>query len=304
LEFDFLLESVSAIVVTYNPQVEVLAEELAVLRAQVEHLIIVDNASTNQALEALQKILQSEDVLIVNPENMGIAAALNQGAAKAMSLESCYLILMDHDSIPCKGFVDVLKSEFQSLSKEHKIAAVGPVIVDSKTLYEFPAVRYTGVWRNHIFVEPNCTVFCDHLISSGTFMSLQSYKDIGAFDESLFIDFVDIEWGLRAKSRGYVCAQTNKVQLKHQLGVRMGKFWFGKFFRYSIHKPERMYYIARNPWLMLRNAELPICFRLHEVFYSLIRLLMLVILSDQKVASLVSYLKGTIDGLIGRNFSR
>jgi rhamnosyltransferase len=291
---------VAAIVVTYNPEIELIQEELSALRPQVDSLIIIDNASEFQLLRSLKDILTPADFIVVNESNRGIAAALNQGVEKAISIGARYVLLMDQDSVPDKGLVDTLKQEFEELSLNCKIAAIGPVIVDCYTMNQLPALQYHYFFRESMLVPPDDTILCDQLISSGTFLSIESFNSIGEFDESLFIDFVDIEWGLRAKLKGYSCAMTSKKKLKHHLGDGTKRFWLGRWREFSLHSPLREYYIARNPWLLLRKKDLPLGYRAGEILHSIVRLFLAPMLAEQKMDTFISCLRGTYDGVLNR----
>ena len=63
----------------------------------------------------------------------------------------------------------------------------------------------------------------DHLISSGSLIRLDVFDKVGLMLEELFIDFVDIEWGMRAKKNGYICYIANNVLMKHSIGDKSVK---------------------------------------------------------------------------------
>ncbi|MCV5831057.1 hypothetical protein OFN28_30780, partial [Escherichia coli] len=45
----------------------------------------------------------------------------------------------------------------------------------------------------------------DHLIASGSLIPVDVFEKIGGMDDSLFIDYVDVEWSLRARYQGLRC---------------------------------------------------------------------------------------------------
>lgn len=292
------MEIVGTVIVTFNPELSILGEQFSSLREQSQFILIVDNGSSADTLSSIKTLMTQDDLIIENEDNVGIARALNLGIEKAINTGATHLLLMDHDSIPPSGFVRTLMSEYSRLIQCENIAAIGPMIVNSDTLYQYPAVRYSSVWRSSIYLEQNSTIFCDHVISSGTLISADSYRAIGPFDEALFIDFVDIEWVLRAKVKGHKCAMTSKTQLKHQLGVKPKKFWLGKWRRHSTHEPLRAYYISRNPWLLLRKETLPLGYRIQEVCRSLARIFFIVAFAEEKWETLWNCIKGLFDGLM------
>jgi len=59
----------------------------------------------------------------------------------------------------------------------------------------------------------------DYVVSSGALIPLAVLDQVGMMDESLFIDYVDSEWGLRAKSRGHLSFGICAAQMVHCLGM-------------------------------------------------------------------------------------
>jgi rhamnosyltransferase len=99
----------------------------------------------------------------------------------------------------------------------------------------------------------------DHVISSGCLIPVPVLDRVGAMREDLFIDGVDIEWGLRAVHHGLrnygVCA----AHMQHSLG--------GSTFRVlgrtvARHPPLRLYYQFRNAILLYRVKWIPLRWKL------------------------------------------
>ena len=98
--------NVAAGIVTYNPDAQRLAENIAAIRPQVDRVILVDNGSNNAA-ERLRPFSDAADIQIIfNDQNAGIAAALNQimRAAEAGGYHWC--VTLDQDSVSPDGMVD------------------------------------------------------------------------------------------------------------------------------------------------------------------------------------------------------
>jgi len=92
--------------------------------------------------------------------------------------------------------------------------------------------------------------------------------------EDLFIDYVDIEWGLRARHQGFQSYGVCSAYMRHSLGDHPINF-FGK--NIPLHSPLRHYYHFRNAVLLYREAWVPLNWKLVDgwrlclkyVFYSL-----------------------------------
>ena len=151
-------ERVCAIVVTFHPRPEHL-QNLAQMRAQVDHLIVVDNGSGEQELALIR--LRSSKLgfeLLVNSKNLGIAAALNLGVRKAQQRGCRWVALFDQDSAITEGFIATMVAEFQAYRPKQKILQIIPRYRDPETGVERPVSRFRG-WRslsdNH-FGQPLC----------------------------------------------------------------------------------------------------------------------------------------------------
>ncbi len=63
------------------------------------------------------------------------------------------------------------------------------------------------------------------------------FSDVGLMREEFFVDYVDTEWELRAKTFGLEIYGVFSAQMRHHLGVRPLFFW-GKI---PVHAPNRFY---------------------------------------------------------------
>ena len=203
---------IASVTVAFNADPLLLAKQLVALQNQVDKIIIVDNGSVPSIKSGLcQPEIAATlagapriDFVELN-KNDGIAAGFNVGIEAARKLGAQLVLLMDHDSVPAADMVSKLYAGYLqaiSASATGIVAAIGPRIVDTRDAQEFPFIRL-GWFRNlHIRCGGNQEnlVACDLLISSGTLVSIDAFDRIGKFDETLFIDNVDLEWCCRARA--------------------------------------------------------------------------------------------------------
>jgi rhamnosyltransferase len=95
----------------------------------------------------------------------------------------------------------------------------------------------------------------DFLISSGCLIPVNVLCDIGMMDESLFIDYVDTEWGLRAKLHGYRLLGASGNLMRHRIGETSRRVWLGRWRQVAVHKSFRYYYIFRNCLILLHRPS-------------------------------------------------
>ena len=95
-------------------------------------------------------------------------------------------------------------------------------------------------------------------------------KHIGYMLEDSFIDYIDVEWSLRAKKFGYKLFITSKSSMAHSIGDKRISF-FGRTI--SCHSPLRRYYLVRNSFKMLRLPYVPIGYKIRETIFNILRVL-------------------------------
>lgn len=262
---------VVAVVVTYQPELEVLKQLLDALGPQVTSVVCVDNGSRSDlaAWNSKRDIYAVEIILL--GENRGIAAAQNVGIEWARNREAEFVLLMDQDSIPSASMVSELLCAITSATNDFPalpVAAAGPAAVDRRTgqLSSFVIERFglPARWRFSSDVEalpPFIEV--GFLIASGTLIPVEVLKRIGAMRSDYFIDHVDTEWCFRARAAGYRLLGVPAAKLEHQLGDMVKRVWFLRFRQVAYHAPLRDYYMFRNSLLLLRDAKMSFVWRVH-----------------------------------------
>ncbi|WP_221886865.1 hypothetical protein, partial [Vibrio cholerae] len=68
----------------------------------------------------------------------------------------------------------------------------------------------------------------------------------------------------------------------------------------SIHSPIRRYFLVRNSFFMIRCSYVPFGYKIREIFLNLIRTLISIFVSKEKLLTTSVALKGVKDGIIGR----
>jgi rhamnosyltransferase len=115
-------------------------------------------------------------------------------------------------------------------------------------------------------------------ITSGCLTRIAAWAQLGGFDETLFIDFVDTDYCLRAQRAGWTIAVSAQAQLQHSLGKRSVCQIAGIELRPTNHGPLRRYYIARNRIRMIcrHGVHVPhwlvfeVCWTLYNLFRVLV----------------------------------
>jgi rhamnosyltransferase len=243
---------IAAVVVLFHPEVDRLRNLYDALQAQVGVIFFIDNTpgctGERYALQSEQGVWNVVYSALGN--NLGIAQAQNVGIHQAFARNCEHVLLVDQDSVLPDGTVaTLLRGEQNLLRLGRRVAAVGPVFVDVKTALPGKTHFHTWLGLRKSFVDLQATepLETDWLIASGSLIRRSVLEQVGCMRAELFIDAVDMEWGLRARSQGLCSFIVPTAQIVHSVGDS-----FVRFFGASVilHSEIRNYYIARN-WLYL-----------------------------------------------------
>ena len=264
-------------IVSFNPDLNRLRSNILSINEQTK-AVIFDNGSNN-INEINKMILEFEDVELIRSEkNLAIATALNRLMQWGYDREYKWMLSLDQDSVCDEDYVFKMRPY---LNVESNIGIAAPVILD----------RHVGVVGHRPQNDYEHVKTC---ITSGAFSNIAAWKNIGEYDESMFIDSVDFEYCYRMRKYGYGVIQVRDVKLLHELGNSQKKrFLFWKI-NVTGHSAFRKYYIARN------NVYYPLK---HHLYLHLIRgnirniclIIITVLYEDDKKGKIASVFKGWKD---------
>lgn len=228
-----------ALYVTFQPNIADLKESIATVRDQVGLIIIVDNSDKKDAQDQVKSLAEEKVLILSQMKNIGIASALNKGCREAAERGFDWILTLDQDSHPQKGMVKAY-DEFISKHPDEKIGAVGPLFTFSS--------------RDRVEVSDSYEKVAD-LITSGCYVSVEAFKNVGGFRDDLFIDSVDTEFSWHLRKNGYSLFRLNNVLLEHNLGHNAYhiKFFGKRIMTITNHNYLRCYYIARNSRVVGRD---------------------------------------------------
>jgi rhamnosyltransferase len=269
--------NVAGIVVLYNPTSDVLVNVQSYIK-QVRKLFIIDNSEKpdNQMIQKIKKIENAEYIGL--SENMGIAAALNIGAERAIKGGYEYLLTMDQDSLASPQMVSKLLEVF-SLCSMVGISAAFPV---NKLYPKLPA-------------DSNIHKI-DFVITSGSLINLRAYSDVGPFLNELFIDYVDFEYCFRLRRKGYNIYINNGAILSHSVGELKKWQLLGVAYYSSNHSALRLYYRTRNRFFVkkLYYKDFPKFFKQDLLSFSK-EIIKIIIAETNKIVKFKMIIKGYRD---------
>lgn len=285
---DMLRQSVCAVVVTYRPSTTALNHLSHVIR-QVQGLVVVDNGSNNYEVEALRATSSVLGFhLIENPENLGVAEALNQGVLWAKNQGYPWVLLLDQDSGITDEFIAQMFRTLRTHSDYERIASIHPRYVDPKTGIELHIPR----------AKDGSPVFP---MTSGALMPVWIFDTIGWFASEYFVDLVDWEYSFRIRTAGFLIAESSAAKLLHSPGNPAKIKILGRPFQHSRHSPVRRYYISRNCVAFYRQYLFSFPEWVLRAMYRQLRETVICLIADEnRTSQFRNFLLGSWDGLTGK----
>lgn len=257
------------------------------------HCVVVDN--TPGAVDTRPHGLSEAIDYLPNGRNFGIASALNQGISALLRASFDAAILFDQDSEPPPELLTDLPRLLDggTQARDGRIALAGPAYDDPRLGGLAPFVRFRP-WRLERVAPQGCELIdVDFLISSGSCINLKYWEDIGPMDDDLFIDFVDVEWCVRARRKGYRIVGVPWLRMAHELGGEPVKI-LGR--PYPMHNPVRHYFLFRNVIALMRRSYMPWSWKTTELVKLPVRLVIYSLFPSQRLEHLKLSLQGLCDG--------
>jgi len=272
---------IAAVVVLYNPD-EGVIKNIAGFAGQVSKVYAVDNSeSPASGLErGLAEIGNIE--YLPQGENLGMAAALNLGAEKAIGDGFDFLLTMDQDS---RVTPDMVAKMFGCLDGSDAVGIVSPF----HALASDPKPASGG---------------CEDVLTamtSGNLLDLAVFRKAGPFLEDYFIDYVDDEYCLRLNAAGYRVVRCNDAVLEHNLGKITAHTYRGRTVYISNQNPLRRYYMTRNRFFVIEKyrENFPE-YRKRQLVNLRGEIKGIILFEDDKVRKLLNTAFGYLDYLRGR----
>ena len=291
--------NVVAVVVSYQPDLVLLGNLLTRLAPQVNAIVLVDNGSQlDQKADSARQLAHATEVIPLGA-NFGIAHAQNIGIQWARNGDAKYVLLMDQDSIPDDDMVSRLLAALVTLDNAgHDVACVGPFYVDPRHASISPFVRIERFKFRRIPCEhKEQLIHTDFLIASGCLIPMSVLNVVGDMRAELFIDYVDIEWGLRARDHGYQSFGVCSTNMLHHLGDHPINF-FGR--KVPSHSPLRGYYRYRNAIALMRQPFVSKAWCFTDAKRLALRYVFFILFSSSRFDHFKMMNLGIWHGLLGR----
>lgn len=200
----------------------------------VARMFLVDNASTDGSIDALDSAKEERLVLIRNRKNLGFARAANLGL-KQTSAE--YVLLLNPD---CRIVPDAIEQMMGVLEDRSDAGMAGPLLLNSDGSEQaggrrkiptprLAIVRALGLGRlSQLFPSafgdfllhqqplPQDTVEVEAISGACMMVRRAALSDVGLLDEKYFLHCEDLDWCMRFNHRGRKILFVPTANLVHE----------------------------------------------------------------------------------------
>jgi len=247
---------VIAVILNTNRRADTLACLASLAESDYAHLTVLalDNASTDGSPEAIAAAFPAVQVLPL-AQNLGYAGNNNVGIAAALTQGADWLFVLNEDTVQAPACISRLVALGES---DPQIGIVGPLVYH----YDEPAViqsaggRLGRYWKSlhtghnepaqgHPLLAAPRPV--DFISGCAILVRRETVEQIGALDERFFYYWEETEWCLRARRNGWQVWFEPAAQLWHK-GVQ----------RDYQPNPSVTYYNTRNQFMLLAKHRAPL----------------------------------------------
>lgn len=247
----------------------------------------MDN-STRINYELVKKIqgLDKVEYICMNG-NKGLPLPLNKALRLSTDDECDFLLTMDQDTKfmndDINRFINQVERIYYDNISDEKIAVYA---ADTSLKKSDKELEYVNL-----------------VMTSGNLLNLKYMKEIGSFDENLFIDWVDQDICYRIIKKGYKILCFHNIQLDHHLGDTrtIGLSFLSK--KISVHSSIRYYYMTRNKFYVLDKNKMSLFTKLRFQLGSILLFFRIILFENDKINKVRYFLLGISD-YIQKNYGK
>lgn len=214
--------------------------------------VVVDNGSKDGSVEKIQAAFPFIHQIKLD-SNLGYAAGNNVGIQFALDSGADYVLVLNNDTIVDKSML----SELVSLAESNEtFGMVGPKMYcfqPQDTIFAIGSfinwsMGYTtnrGMFKHISQIEiPPKPEEVDFIAGCCVLVRRKLLEEVGLLDLDYYLNYEDVDWGIRAKRNGYEVWLNPAAVIWHKVSATMGQA-----------SPMNTYYMTRNALLFFwRNA--------------------------------------------------
>ena len=229
--------------------------------------VVVDNGSTDGSVERIQTAFPGIHQIELD-SNLGYAAGNNFGLEYALEEGADYILVLNNDTLVDKGMLRELVA-FAETNEE--IGMIGPKMYcyqPEDTIFALGSfVDWSkGETTNRGMFLPSSEIgypleaeTVDYIPGCCVLVSRKMLEKVGLLDPIYYLNYEDVDWGIRAQREGFEVWFTPDAVLWHKVSATMGQA-----------SPMNTYYMTRNALLFFWKNS-PRQFKLRAIAHIMLR---------------------------------
>jgi GT2 family glycosyltransferase len=221
---------VVAVILCWNDadRVVALLERLRSVDPCPLHVVIVDNGSGDGCAARIAAGFPAHEILRLDA-NLGFAAGVNRGIERALARAAEWVWLLNSDIVlPHTALASLLAA-----GADERCGMAGAVLTEADGSIQARGGGRVNLWTGssrHVRLSHER---CDYLSAACLLMRTAMLRDTGAFDESYFFYWEDVDLGFRARAAGWTLAVAQDCLVVHDEGSSLGRWselrWYHLF---------------------------------------------------------------------------
>lgn len=228
------MKPIGIVICNYNKRDFVVDCIRSVQESKVQNfdIYVVDNASTDDSVEAVQKEFGDSVTILQNTENLGGSGGFNTGLRVVRDKGYEYFVCLDNDVLVDENAVNALY-EYMEANPDVGMAGsrvyhmqMPDYIQQCGLLIDFDHCTAETLYADRLedgtlpeVIECDTVATCSVMIRGSVIRD----TDVGIMPEDNFIYWDDMEWGHRIHLAGYRIVTLAASQVLHQMGANVKK---------------------------------------------------------------------------------
>jgi GT2 family glycosyltransferase len=200
-------------------------ESLAAQTRQPDHIVVVDNASSDDSLQRASRWLRDVEVIRLS-SNVGFARANNIAARAARRFD--LLALLNPDAFAEPGWLAALvcaaerEPTVAAFASQIRLAATPEYLDGAGDSYHVSGRAWRNGHRAACAEWPPLDGEVFAACAAAALYRRDAFEEVQGFDERYFCYFEDVDLGFRLRLRGYRCLYVHSAVVRHVSSALQG----------------------------------------------------------------------------------
>ena len=187
-------------------------------------IYVVDNASTDDSVEALVKKFGGRIEVLVNVKNLGGSGGFNTGLRKALEKQYRYVVLIDNDVVVAP---DAIENMYRYMESHQDVGILGakilqmqhPTIIQDLGGHIDEEYNMRGNYYGQKDENLPEEIECDYISTCTAMARVEAVGRFGLMPEDNFIYWDDVEWSRKCQLAGYKTVAIGSAKVWHNHSI-------------------------------------------------------------------------------------